>query len=77
MILSKGSLCGICKIFKIGPAAYHKSLWSGLVFEVPLTGLTDHTAMSLRDRGVSVVSVNQEWQRLIPTSSVNLDYPYN
>ena len=47
------------------------------VFEVPMTGLTDQAALSLKDRGVSTVSVNQEWLRIIPTSSADLDYPYD
>ena len=65
--LDQNSLCRcsmVCRSWK--QAAYHTSLWSGRAFETPLTELTDQAALSLNERGVSVVSVNQEWQRLIP-----------
>ena len=47
------------------------------VFEVPMTGLTDQAALSLKDRGVSTVSVNQEWQRIMHTYSDDVSYPYD
>ena len=76
--LDQKSLCRcsiVCKSWK--QAAYHTSLWSGRAFETPLTGLTDQAALSLNERGVSVVSVNQEWQRIMPTYSDDVSYPYD
>ena len=76
--LDKKSLCRcsmVCKIWK--QAAYHISLWSGQAFETPLTGLTDQAALSLNERGKSVVSVNQEWLRIMPTYAGHLSYPYD
>ena len=65
----------VCKIWK--QAAYHTSLWSGRAFEAPLTGLTDQAALSLNERGISVVSVNQEWLRIMPTYAGHLSYTYD
>ena len=74
--LDKRSLCMcsmVCRSWK--QAAYHTSLWSGRAFETPLTELTDQAALSLNERGVSVVSVNQEWLRIMPTYAGHLSYP--
>ena len=51
--------CMVCRSWK--QVAYHTSLWSGRVLEVLLTGFTDQAAFSLKERGVSAVSFNQEW----------------
>ena len=76
--LDQNSLCRcsmVCRSWK--QAAYHKSLWSGRVFEVPLTGLTNQAALSLKDHGVSATSINQEWQHMLATSSDDVRYPYD
>ena len=67
----------VCRGWK--QAAYHTSLWSGYVFDVPLGGFSEQTALSLKDRGVSVVSIDQDWLRITPTSDKNniaQRYPY-